>query len=420
MSTFMGTEVSDFIRGTSQHDTIRGFGGNDTLIGLGGDDAMEGAAGDDQINAGAGNDTIYGGDGRDEILGEDGQDTIKSGNASDYVHGGTGDDIVDGGSGDDSLYGDDGDDVLTGGDGSNYLDGGSGSDLYVPGAGKDIFNTQFDSSDFLSYKNSPEGVTMSTDGSSGSGGYATGDRVISRGYIALEGSAYDDDLTGGSGRAWLSGGAGNDRLESFGSQSTLLGGDGNDVLVSRAGSDELNGGNGVDWVYYWVSWGGVAVNLETGNGSGADATGDRLVSIENIYGSVNSDILTGSRYTNVLFGTTGADALTGGGANDYFLYRAVKDSTVAAAGRDTITDFSHAQSDKIDLRPIDADGNATNGNTDFVFSPGGAFIGSGHEVIVQGGGGVYTVLADVNGDKVADMGIAVYSATALVAGDFML
>ncbi len=60
------------------------------------------------------------------------------------------------------------------------------------------------------------------------------------------------------------------------------------------------------------------------------------------------------------------------------------------------------------------------GDTAFTFTDGGAFTGTGHEVIVQGSGGIYTVLGDIDGDSTADFAITVQSATALVATDFAL
>jgi Ca2+-binding RTX toxin-like protein len=163
-----------------------------------------------------------------------------------------------------------------------------------------------------------------------------------------------------------------------------------------------------------------------GIGGGIDDT-DHYVSIENVMGSGSNDTLIGDAGANGLWGMAGADVLTGGGGADAlkggagadrFVYQAVSDSTASA--RDGINDFSHAEGDRIDFLSIDADGNAANGNTAFTFLSGGAFTGAGHELRVAVSGGAQLVLADLNGDKVADMAVAVVSVTTLVASDFVL
>ena len=85
---------------------------------------------------------------------------------------------------------------------------------------------------------------------------------------------------------------------------------------------------------------------------------------------------------------------------------------------DTITDFSHAQADQIDLHLIDA----INGGADDAFS----FIGSAafshtagelHYVAVSGG---LMVSGDVNGDGLADFQFKVQGVSSLQASDFLL
>lgn len=264
-----------------------------------------------------------------------------------------------------------------------------------------------------------------------SGGYAAGDTFDQ--VSGVTGSDFNDRITGNSSTNWISGGAGDDvlsgslRSDPFTSRGdVLIGGDRNDRLINGYCSESFNGGGGADWVFYEGSYQGIViehgaiVNFLTGVGGVFSFERDTYYSIENFYGTKFADTLTGNLTTNVLYRDLSSDILTGGQANDYFLYRDVGESAVAVAGQDTITDFSHSEGDKIDLRPIDADGNAANGNAAFTFTPGSAFTGSGHEVIVQGSGVTYAVLADVNGDRAADMAITVHSPTALVAGDFML
>jgi len=84
---------------------------------------------------------------------------------------------------------------------------------------------------------------------------------------------------------------------------------GNDVLVGGPGADTLDGGDGVDTASYITSRVGVTVNLSTGVGSGGDAQGDTLISIEN---------LTGSRFADTLIGNDSANLLrdSGGEGND--------------------------------------------------------------------------------------------------------
>ena len=94
------------------------------------------------------------------------------------------------------------------------------------------------------------------------------------------------------------------------------------------------------------------MNLTTGIGSGADVTGDVLVSIESIYSSKFADSLFGNSSRNFLLGRDGNDKLngvrghdylnggngqnflTGGAGNDQFVY------FKPIEGGDTITDFS--------------------------------------------------------------------------------
>jgi aryl-phospho-beta-D-glucosidase BglC (GH1 family) len=353
----------------------------------------------------------------------------------DALFGGSGNDHLTGGTGDDTIYGNAGNDTLDGGAGNDVLVGGAGTDALIGGAGIDTAH----------FAQAPGAVTLSLAAGSGSGGEASGDRFT--GIENVVGSAFDDVIAGDAGANGLSGLAGADRLYGGLGDDTVNGGDGNDTLygqdgvdrlnggegndglVGGAGADLLSGGNGIDAVLYDASAAAVTVNLLTGRGAGGDATGDSYSGIENVVGSALGDTITGNAVANSLWGMAGndvlaggggADALKGGAGADRFVYQAIADSTVAAAGRDSINDFSHAEGDRMDLSAIDADGNTGNGNTAFTFLGGGAFTGAGHEVRVVVNGGIQMVLADLNGDKAADLQINVVSATALVAADFVL
>lgn len=454
-------------------ENVVGSALNDVLTGDAGVNRLLGGFGNDVLNGGAGADELYGNDagavssgidrveyatslagvtvnlatnintggdaagdklyGITNLGGSAFADSLTGNAGANTLWGHDGNDVLAGGLGNDSLYGEAGADTLQGGDGDDLLIGGAGADVLNGGAGSDTAN----------YAEAGAAVTLSL-ASGGTGGVATGDSFI--GVENVLGSAFDDAirgdtganvlrglggadrLYGGDGADTLTGDAGNDSLYGEAGADALQGGDGDDYLTGGAGADALNGGNGTDIALYDSATAAVTVNLATG-GSAGDATGDTYNSVENAMGSAYADTITGNAGANALWGMgandvlnggAGADALKGGLGADTFVYTAISDSTVAASGRDSINDFSHLEGDRIDLGAIDADGNAGNGDTAFTFLGSGDFTGAGHEVRLTFSGGVQIVLADVTGDKVADMAIAVTSATTLIAGDFVL
>ena len=69
-------------------------------------------------------------------------------------------------------------------------------------------------------------------------------------------------------------------------------------------------------------------------------------------GTAKNDTLSALAGNDILIGGLGADKLTGGLDADIFKYTSIDDSGIAVKTRDTITDFKHSQSDKIDLSAI--------------------------------------------------------------------
>ena len=160
-------------------------------------------------------------------------------------------------------------------------------------------------------------------------------------------------------------------------------------------------------------------NLAAGTASGGFAQGDVLASIENVNGSSFNDTLTGSSAANALGGLAGRDTLTGGAGADSFIYKAISDSAVGA-NADRITDFSHAQGDRIDLSAIDANGGGL-GNAAFTFIGTGLFTGvAGQLRYAVTSPGVTTIAGDVNGNGTSDFHITLTGNLTLVAGDFVL
>jgi Ca2+-binding RTX toxin-like protein len=459
-----GTGFRDVLFGGAAADRLAGGNGSDTLVGGANNDQLTGGGGEDVLFGGAGNDIFiyntreFGGDtirdfavAGDKIdvsglnvadlaslqpfMTQDGADvvitlgydssteSIRLAGVSlaqltaanfvfntsatalnltgtgfrDTLFGGIGADKLSGGSGDDNLVGAAGNDTLTGGDGNDRLFGGAGADILNGGTGTDT----------ASYATSSAGVTVGLAGVAGIGGDAQGDTLTA--IETIVGSRFNDILTGDAGA------------------NTLTGGDGNDVLRGGAGADRIEGGAGTDSVQYSENTVGIGINLGTGVGVGGTAQGDVVTGIENAYGGSGNDALIGSGANDglvggagndVLNGGGGADTLIGGAGADRFTYGSVGQSPVGA-GADRITDFSHAQGDRIDLAAMDANSTVT-GNQVFAFIGTTAFTHHAGEVRFAVSGGNTVVSGDVNGDGVADFNIVLTGAISLQASDFIL
>lgn len=126
------------------------------------------------------------------------------------------------------------------------------------------------------------------------------------------GSKFGDTIVGSSGDNRLDGGAGND---------TIHAGDGNDTLIGGTGTNLLDGGNGVDTADYSSAQHWVFADLATGGGVQLDSSynaleQDTYVSIENLTGSSQADILIGDANANVINGGDGNDVVQGGSGGD--------------------------------------------------------------------------------------------------------
>src|SRR4029079_12557649 len=133
---------------------------------------------------------------------------------------------------------------------------------------------------------------------------------------------------------------------------------------------------------------------------------------DNIQGIANNAAIT-----NIIQGGAGADVLQGGIGADHFVYTSVNDSPASgqltpggqlAQTWDTITNFSHAQGDKIDLSAFG--GLAWNGNA----GPAAHAVWYGSDR----NGGLY-LFADTDGTGQADLKIDLQNVTSLVTSDII-
>ena len=343
-----------------------------------------------------------------------GNDTLYGSLKVDTLYGLGGNDYIYGRDGNDLLFGNDGADILTGGAGADRLDGGAGADG-------------------VSYAGETVGVRVDLAIGVGRLGAAEGDILVS--IENVEGSNAGDTLSGNAGANLLNGGGGNDVVNGGGGNDVvrgndgndnLLGGDGSDTLVGGAGADRLDGGAGIDIATYAENTAGVTINLTAGTGVGGTAQGDVLISIEYLIGGSGNDgliggaaaeTLSGGAGNDTLYGVGGADVLVGGAGADRFFFAAPNQTPVG--GFDRITDFSHAQADRIDLAAVDANG-AGAGNGTFAFIGTAAFTGVAGQLHYALAGASTVVTGDVNGDRVADFQIILTGAIALQAADFVL
>ncbi|MBA4490640.1 calcium-binding protein [Paracoccus sp. S1E-3] len=348
------------------------------------------------------NDDIVGTAGSDRLLGRSHAESLNGGAGMDYLDGAGGNDTLVGGAGADTLIGGTGDDVY-------YVD--TSGDHVVEAANGGMDRVQ--SSATFALSANVENLTLTgTAHINGTGNGSANTLTGNGGNNTLNGLAGNDSIYGGAGNDAIDGGAGYDRM---------MGGAGNDVYrVDAAGDLIIEYANqGTDLVQSMVrhTLAGNVENLTllgtgnlagTGNTLGNILTGNSgnnalngLAGNDSIIGGTGSDVLNGESGLDRLIGGAGADRLTGGAGADTFVFLTLADSTVGRGGRDTITDFSSAQRDLIDLRAIDADAGVA-GNQTFTLIGSAAFGGHARELAVRAVTGGTLISGDVNGDKLPD------------------
>lgn len=351
----IGNPANNILTGNDGLNFLRGWLGNDTLDGKGGFDFADyaGATGPVQVT-----------------LTDPATPDAPTGGFSSGPHGS--DTLIN----IEGIRGSAHNDTLTGNSSQNFLRGGLGDDTLIGGGGND----------FADYFNASAGMQVTltdpTTADGPSGGFSAGpdgaDTLI--GINSIQGSTFNDTLTGNSASNYLRGSLGDDILrgggpsEPSGAQGdyadysnasgavqvtltdpTVAGGptggfstgaDGNDtlediehiqggsfgdtltgnsqsnILRGRGGDDILDGKDGTDLASYFFATGSVTITLtDPVNGvSGGFSSGadgnDTLINIEQIGGSNFADILKGNSQDNFLRGNAGDDIIDGGGGID--------------------------------------------------------------------------------------------------------
>jgi Ca2+-binding RTX toxin-like protein len=248
-----------------------------------------------------------------------------------------------GGLGNDVLIGNGGADVLRGGAGNDTLviantaflriDGGDGLDTLTFSGGINMTDADFRQIDGIESIKLANGATTLILGANASHAIdalqvTVDGAAVTNATVNIDGTflprALSVNLANDAANVMLTGGSGND---------TLVGGKGDDFFDGGAGADAITGGGGNDTVSYLSSALAVGVNLATGLGSGG-ATGDTLISIENVWGSNQGDVLTGNDGANTLSGFSGNDTLDGAGGDDLVIGGPGNDVAFLGAGND--------------------------------------------------------------------------------------
>jgi Ca2+-binding RTX toxin-like protein len=437
----IGSTAADLIRGTNLANILAGVEGNDTLEGRGGNDTLDGGAGTDRLVGGLGDDVYILDATLDTVveLANQGIDTIRTtranlalmANVENIIATNTIAHSLVGNALNNAITGNVGTDTLNGGAGNDTLDGGAGLDRLIGGAGNDLY---FHTAGDVVVEGLNQGIDSVHTTAATYTLAANVENLLALGASARSfvGNTLDNALTGNVGADTLNGGAGNDTLDGGAGIDRLIGSAGNDMFVVTTGDalvERLNQGTDTVLVTAGTAY-TLGLNFEnlvlagatllngTGNGLANVITGNANANV--LQGLAGDDALFGEAGNDVLVGGAGQDTLTGGAGNDQFRLTSLADSTVAAP--DLIADFtfSGGQLDRVGLNLIDANTTLA-GNQAFNFIGGAAFGGAAGQLRVESvSPGVYLASGDVNGDATADFAITIQSATAPVAGWFLL
>ena len=356
----LGNGLNNVITGTSGNNALAGGDGNDTLNGGGGADVMKGGTGDDTY-------ITDGGDTITEYTNQ-GTDTVKS--SVTYTLGANIENLTLTGTSNINGTGNAFANILTGNAGNNILDGGAGADTMTGGMGNDTYVVD----------NAADVIVEAV-----GGGIDTVKTALS---YSLSGTQLENITLTGSGTANASGNSFNNVLTGNGGNNVLNGSSGADTMVGHAGNDTYYVDNVGDVVTEALNEGTDLVNALISYSLTINVENLTLIGTTAINGTGNSlaNVLIGNSAANILDGGTGNDTLKGGTGADTFLFG-------ASSGVDTITDFSAAQNDHINVNAY-THGTA---HTAYITQAGGDVH------ITLGGGNVITVTAATVADVSAHM-----------------
>lgn len=251
------------------------------------------------------------------------------------------------GNGDINGFGNDLDNLITPNIGANLIDGGDGIDTVSYGGSlTPVLAQLFGQWDFGAISPFSLGLVTGPMERTAGGGGADGDVLVN--VENLFGTRFNDFLIGSRDANLLRGLEGDD---------ALYGHSGDDVLEGGVDADRMNDGAGEDFAAYSTAGAGVVADLIlTANNTG-DAAGDSYANIQNLRGSMHSDILWGTFAANRIEGLDGDDVLRGRGGGDTYVGGVGDDTFIFQNnfGAETVLDFDALNAnEKIDLSAVGA------------------------------------------------------------------
>ena len=289
------------------------------------------------------------------IVGTPGDDLF-DGITDNSIYGTPGPDVIHGLGGNDAIYADAGDDLICGGEGQDItLNGQWGNDKIDGGA------SERDALSFIDFGD-PAGVVANL-----ATGEADGDESghdTFKNVESIQGTLYNDKLTGDGKSNLLVGIDGNDKIFGGGGEDMITG----DGALVAPGDDTMKGGAGVDYVSFSSAPGSVSVNLASGTSAGEGS--DEFSEFEGVIGSEFSDTLAGTKGDNYFVGDplgnagAGNDDIFGRGGVDFMLYLFAPGPVTASLTNGTATGEGNDTLDSIEVLvggfyddQLDGDGN---------------------------------------------------------------
>jgi Ca2+-binding RTX toxin-like protein len=322
-------------------------------------------------------------------------------------------DTLSGGAGSEVLVGDAFANILNGAGGNDRLDGSTGADVMNGGVGDDIYVT--DGLDTIVEVVGGGIDTVVTGLSFSLAGLAQVENLTATDGTAgvmLTGNALTNMLTGNAGANRLDGGAGADVMTG-GAGDDIYVTDGADIIVEAAGG-------GLDTVLASSSFSLTALaqveNLAAADGTArVTLTGNALANI--LTGNAGINRLSGGSGNDRLVGGRGQDSLTGGSGRDVFVFDD-RETSASKSKADYILDFSRRQSDRIDLKAIDAN-TKKRGDQTFSFIGEKSFSKAGELRTEKTKSATYVYL-NTDSDRSAEAVIKIKGALDLQKGWFVL